>query len=189
MYFYYENKDNDGQNTKVDCVGHWNNWSECPSNFQTLCGTTERRHRKFEVTTQAANGGKACDYANGALELQVCLTRELPTECIPKTTSYGFPKDYPNNMHCEEPITTEEDCRAAAEALDGTLINDRGSFAGTGPMVKGMHTRLKNSMCVKVNGTSPVYGEILFNDGGQEQKMNSLINFPPICKFFNSFEN
>lgn len=170
-FFYYEQQQADA------CIGVWSEWTDCPTRFANACATVATRNRSFQVISGT------CDYADGAREEQICMTREPPADCVPQITSYGFPRDYPNNMRCEVPITTEEECRAAAEALNGRFMNDQGSFAGIGPMVKAAHTRLQNSMCVQVNGTSTVGGEILFNDGGLEQKNNTIVNMPPICKF------
>ena len=169
-FFYYNQQE-------TACVGAWSEWTECPTRFSSHCGTTETRNRTFHVTSGV------CDYADGAREEQVCLTREPPADCVPQTTSYGFPTDYPNNMRCETPITTEEDCRAAAEALNGRFLNDQSGFVNAIQAVKAHHTKIQNSMCVQVNGTSSVGGEILFNEGGQEQKNNTQINMPPVCKF------
>lgn len=171
-FFYYQQ-----QETGTPCIGAWSEWTECPTRFNSRCGTTETRSRTFHVTSGV------CDYADGAREEQVCLTREPPADCVPQTTSYGFPTDYPNNMRCETPITTEEDCRAAAEALNGRFLNDQGGFLDVIQTVKAHHTKIQNSMCVQVNGTSAVGGEILFNEDGAEQKNNTQINMPPVCKF------
>ena len=171
-FFYYQD-----QGTSDACVGAWSEWTECPTRFTNHCATTATRNRTFQVVSGV------CDYADGARQEQVCMTREPPADCVPQTTSYGFPVDYPNNMRCETPVTTEEDCRAAAEALNGRFLNDQSGFVNAIQTVKAHHTKIQNSMCVQVNGTSSVGGEILFNEGGQEQKTNSLVHMPPICKF------
>lgn len=80
-FFYYQ------ENPEPGCVGAWSEWTECPTRFSSRCGTTETRNRTFHVISGV------CDFAHGAREEQVCLKREPPADCVPQTTSYGFPVD------------------------------------------------------------------------------------------------
>lgn len=49
----------------VDCVGDWLQWSDCEEGVKS---------RTFEVSTAAANGGRACSWRNQQSEVKTCGT-------------------------------------------------------------------------------------------------------------------
>lgn len=119
----------------VDCVGAWSEWSTCyyAKPCEDLVGV---QHRFYHVETSEANGGANCPHKHGSMVSQPCGERtELPASCTvapeEPATNYtiDFPNDYPENMQCAngvdtEPITTLEECRAAAAAKGIQFIND-----------------------------------------------------------------
>jgi len=65
-----------GPPAPVDCVGTWETsdsvepggWGLCTS----TCGIQSTQSRTFRITTEAENGGRACDYADGETEIRNC---------------------------------------------------------------------------------------------------------------------
>jgi len=56
------------EKTPVDCQGKWDDWSSC----SRACGTEGKWLRVYNVTQDAANGGKACPHYHGEVEEASC---------------------------------------------------------------------------------------------------------------------
>ena len=68
----------------VDCVGAFSplsDWGECS---QACGGGEQSRNVRYVITTQAANGGAECPYANGYItsETQACNTQACAVDCV-----------------------------------------------------------------------------------------------------------
>lgn len=61
------------QMSLVDCVGEWSGFGECSQS----CGSGTQI-RTFTITTQAANNGTECAFANGDTQSQGCNTFGCP---------------------------------------------------------------------------------------------------------------
>ena len=61
----------------VDCVGDFPEWGAC----SVPCGGGTKR-RSYEITTQAANGGAACQHAEGVQQTAPCNTHPCPIDCV-----------------------------------------------------------------------------------------------------------
>lgn len=59
-----------------DCVGSWSDFGECSE----PCGGGTKT-KTYSITTPAAAGGSACEYADGATETVQCNTAECPIDC------------------------------------------------------------------------------------------------------------
>jgi hypothetical protein len=61
----------------IDCVGSWGPWGSCNA---TCHGGTQ--NTTYSVTGAAANGGAACEAADGDIRTQPCNTQPCPGECV-----------------------------------------------------------------------------------------------------------
>lgn len=115
--------------------------------------------------------------------------------------TYGYPLNYdlnyPENIECENPITTLEECRTAAFYIRDNHEGNPAPLTNDTPIVDfpvwdnilATHSSDGTNKCFNRDGRSvlPIQlknAQLLFNPDGLEQKSDSsTINYPPICKF------
>lgn len=72
------------QDCPIDCVGHWEPWSQCTKS----CGQGQQV-RSFRITTSAEYGGKTCEVADSFTEQEVCNTQDCPIDCVGEWEDWG----------------------------------------------------------------------------------------------------
>ena len=68
----------------VDCVGDWGGWGSCDKE----CGSGKRL-RKYEIRTNARNGGQSCATKGGTTQVQECNTNKCAAPCSNSTCLHG----------------------------------------------------------------------------------------------------
>ena len=67
----------DGDPCPEDCVGEWNEWSECSKS----CGSGHK-NRTYNIIEDAQHGGLNCPYPNTHEDIQICNTQSCPIDCV-----------------------------------------------------------------------------------------------------------
>jgi hypothetical protein len=110
----------------VDCAGTWSGWSSC----NATCGAGHQT-RTFTVTTEAANGGSACDAQEGEVDTRACDAGPCPVNCTgtwsdwtPCDASCGGGSQTHTFTVAADAVGTGTACEAANNTQDTQACNE-----------------------------------------------------------------